>query len=144
MAAKPNKHHPIHALYLAADEIVRRTRQVMAEQKQPAGEIRLPIMMQGTDMRVTVEAGPRTAARNALEKAQLQASDGTARMLNPPDILADAQALLQQYARSLAASYQVDGQWPADPADPDADAARRDHARCLATARDLQALEGLV
>lgn len=74
MKTKTPKNSPIAILYTAAKEIVDGTRRVFSEQGQDAREIRLPILMQGTDMRVTIEAGPKIAARNAVEHAQMQAS----------------------------------------------------------------------
>ena len=65
---------PIADLYTAACKIVEGTRKVFTEHGKDARELRLPILMHGTDMRVTIEAGPKIAARNAIEHAQMEAS----------------------------------------------------------------------
>jgi|GEM_PF-4454444 hypothetical protein len=74
MKAKTQKSSPIEALYVAAREIVDGTRGVFEKSGKDAREIRLPILMHGTDMRVTIEAGPKIAARNAIEEAKMKAT----------------------------------------------------------------------
>jgi hypothetical protein len=101
MKVKTPKNSPIEALYQAAKQIVDGTRKVFNEQGKDAREIRLPILMHGTDMRVTIEAGSKIAARNAVEHAQMQATG------KPVEPLVDVGRTLQE-AQSLIGLYFAD------------------------------------
>ena len=61
----------------------------------------LPILMHGTDMRVTIEAGPKIAARNAIEHAQMEASG------KPVEPTVDISAVINE-ARMLIGLYAAD------------------------------------
>lgn len=74
MKHKANNDSPVALIYTAAKEIIDGTRRVLDEHDRDATEIRIPIIMHGTDMRVTIEAGPKVAARNLIEQAQVKAS----------------------------------------------------------------------
>lgn len=100
--AKTTRRSPIHRLYEAAKEIVDGTRKVFIEQGQDAREVRLPILMHGTDMRVTIQAGPNVAARNAIEHAQMKASDNP-----PPEPVINIGKTLEE-ARMLIAIHMAD------------------------------------
>lgn len=101
---KTPKNNPVAALYQAAKEIVDGTRKVFEQQGHDAREVRLPILMHGTDMRVTIEAGPKIAARNAVEHAQMQASGKPAEpTVDVSAALQEAQMLLGLFAADLAA-----------------------------------------
>jgi hypothetical protein len=65
---------PVADLYKAARTIADKTAAVMREHGN-VGDVRIPVLMQGTDLRVTIESGPTIAARNAIEHAQMQAAD---------------------------------------------------------------------
>lgn len=99
MKTKTPKDSPISVLYSAAKQIVDETRKVFSSQGQDAREIRLPILMHGTDMRVTIESGPAVAARNAVEHAQMQASGKPVeKTVDMSQALKDAQTTLLFYA----------------------------------------------
>jgi hypothetical protein len=65
---------PVADLYKAAREIADKTAAVMREHGK-VSDVRIPVLMRGTDLRVTIESGPTIAARNAIEHAQMQATD---------------------------------------------------------------------
>jgi hypothetical protein len=104
MKVKTPKDGPIHILYTAAKQIVDGTRDVFQKQGQDAREVRLPILMHGTDMRVTIEAGPTIAARNAIEHAQMSASGKPVEdTVNMSKAIDEARALLGLYRADLDA-----------------------------------------
>ncbi len=104
MKTKTQKNSPIAVLYTAADEIVRGTREVFTRHGRDAREIRLPILIHGTDMRITIESGPKIAARNAIENAQMQASGKPVEpTIDMTAVLKEADALLGLYAADLMA-----------------------------------------
>ena len=104
MKTKTPKNSPIAVLYTAAKEIVDGTREVFRKQGQDAREIRLPILMHGTDMRVTIESGPKIAARNAIEHAQMEASGKPVEpTIDISKALDDARVLLGLFASDLNA-----------------------------------------
>ena len=106
MKTKTPKNSPVAVLYTAAKEIVDGTRKVFAQQGQDGREIRLPILMHGTDMRVTIEAGPKIAARNAIEHAQMEASgEPVEPIVDMSRALNEAMALLALYAVDLDAEH---------------------------------------
>lgn len=74
MKVKTPDNSSLAALYRAAQQIVDGTRAVFAKQGKDARELRLPILIHDSDMRITIEVGPRIAARNAIENARMQAS----------------------------------------------------------------------
>lgn len=63
-------------------------------------DMRIPILFHGTDMRVTIEAGPGIAMRNAVEHAQMQATDKPATTPGL-DARLEAIALLGIYASEI-------------------------------------------
>lgn len=78
MKRKPDTHTAIRRLHDAAQDIVQGFRNVSADvykTPQHNAEVRIPVLMQGTDMRVTIESGPSVAMRNAVEHAAMKASD---------------------------------------------------------------------
>ena len=102
MKTKTPKNSPIAVLYTAADEIVRGTREVFTKQGHDAREIRLPILIHGTDMRITIESGPKIAARNAIENAQMSASGKPAEpTVDMTVVIQEVQTLLAEYAGEL-------------------------------------------
>ena len=131
--------HLIATLYRTAREIVDKTRGVFAAQGQDAREIRLPVLMQGADLRVTIEAGPKIAARNAIEHAQMQASDRPVAPVDMSHALAEAKALLAQYASEIKDTETVAGQWPEG-----SQTERRLFGRCMATVQALGEVERLL
>lgn len=141
MKVKTPKNSPIAALYNAAKEIVDGTRKVFEQQGQDARELRLPILMHGTDMRVTIEAGPKTAARNAVEHAQMQASGKPVEpTINIGKTIAETIELLNQEAGFVKESHTfADGKW-----DVEEGQAKAFHDRCLDLAARLKEVERLV
>lgn len=91
--------NPIHKLFVAACEIVDKTRQAFRESGQNGAELRLPIVMQGTDIRVVIEAGPSIAARNAMETAHGRATG--APLPDRAGALRDAIRILSNVAKDV-------------------------------------------
>lgn len=140
MKVKTPKNSPIAVLYSAAKEIVDGTRQVFTRQGQDAQEIRLPILIHGTGMRITIEDGPRVAARNAIEEAQ---SKVTGKPVKPTvdvtKVLDEARYLLGVYAVEIKDSRRFDqAAWDAGCQD------QKTHDRILAALVGLNELERLI
>ena len=140
MKVKTPKNSPVAVLYTAAQEIVDSTRKVFTENGRDARELRLPILIHGTDMRITIESGPRIAARNAIEEAQRKA---TGRLAEPTvdmtAALSEARALLDMCAADLAAANRL-----AEKGSAEWQRTRAYMQRCVAAASDLQQLERLL
>lgn len=140
MKVKTPKNSPIAVLYGAAKEIIDGTRKVFEQQGQDARELRVPILIQGTDMRITIEAGPKIAARNAIEEAQ---SKATGRPVEPTvdmtRALQDAQRLLGMFASDLMAAHRA-----ADDGSEQWQQTKDEAARCMKTAQALKEVERLV
>lgn len=140
MKVKTPKDSPIAVLYAAANQIVTETRKVFENNGYDGREIRLPILMQGTDMRVTIEAGPKIAARNAIEHAQMQASgkpiEPTVDMCKA---INEAKALLGIYAADLIAQHRGAKQGSAEW-----HRTKDDANRCLDTVKNLSEVERLL
>lgn len=95
---------PIADLYAAARKIVDGTRKVFTKNGHDARELRLPILIHGTDMRVTIEAGPKIAARNAIEHAQMEASGKPVEpTVDMSAVINESRMLLGLYASDLNA-----------------------------------------
>lgn len=114
MSRKPNTHTAVRRLFEAASDIVQGSRQAMTEtlgKPHHHAEVRIPILMGGTDMRVTVEAGPSVAMRNAVEGAAMKASDKP--YIAPgSEARNEAVTLLAIYASEIKDSGQcADGKW---------------------------------
>ena len=114
MSRKPNTHTAVRRLFEAASDIVQGTRKVMAEstgKPHHNAEVRIPILISGTDMRVTVEAGPSVAMRNAVEDAAMKASDKPY-VAAGAEAKSEAVALLAIYASEIKSAGQcADGKW---------------------------------
>lgn len=114
---QPASHTAMPRLHQAVSDIVEATRGVFVAQGRVAGgdgrniDLRLPVLFGGTDMRCTIEAGPTTARRNAIENAQMSASG------KPPDtdaqrVLRDAMALITEYASEVKNDFcDTTGRW---------------------------------
>ena len=141
MKVKTPKHSPIAILYGAAKEIIDGTRKVFEQQGQDARELRLPILMHGTDMRVTIEAGPAIAARNAVEHAQMKASGKPVEpTIDISKTIAETIELLTEEARLEKESHTfADGKW-----DVEEGKAKAFHDHCLDLAARLKEVERLV
>lgn len=101
---KPDTTTAVKRLFDAVSDIVDGTRDVMVKMgdaRHPQ-QITLvtPVLFQGTDMRCTIEAGPGIAARNAIEHAQMKASDQPV-INNKAEVLREALTLLSYYAREI-------------------------------------------
>ena len=140
MKTKTPKNSPIAVLYEAARQIVDGTRGVFEKQGKDAREIRLPILIHGTGMRITIEDGPKIAARNAIEEAQ---SKVTGRPVEPTvdmsRALQDAQRLLGMFASDLAAAHRS-----AERGSERWHATKDEAAMCMATAKALKEVEKLI
>lgn len=113
---KPDTHTAMRRLFQATSDIVAGVRKVHADAGMPSsGELRVPVLFQGTDMRVVIEAGPGVAMRNVVENAQMKASD---KPVNEPGLNAkqEAMTLLAMYASELQDANCTDGQFT-DPAE---------------------------
>ena len=142
MKVKTPKNSPIAVLYSAANQIVAGTRKAFESQGKDARELRLPILMHGTDMRVTIEAGPKVAARNAIEHAQMQASGKPVEpTVDMSKIIQQAQSLLGMFAADLIDRHR---QSNPNPGSAEWNRARDDATRCLDTVEGLRELERLL
>ena len=140
MKVKTPKDGPIERLYKAAVEIVDGTRKVFAQQSHDPREVRLPILMHGTDMRVTIEAGPAVAARNAVEHAQMQASGKPAEpVVDMSRVLRDAAAIIKQSADETRGAHTINGRLRVNEAE-----AREYCERCDAIVAGLAEIERLI
>ncbi len=106
-------------LHQAVTDIVAATRGVFVEQGHATHghniDLRLPVLFSGTDMRCTIEAGPSTARRNAIENAQMHASGKPA--TEPGlDARQEAVQLLTMYATEFKDSESLAGRF-IDPDD---------------------------
>lgn len=121
--------NPIERLYEAAQEIVSTTRKAFAEHGNHSPEIRLPILMHGTDMRVAIAAGPKIAARNAIELEQMKVTGKPVEpVVDIDQCLMDARALIEKYSVSLEEGEDASKQ--------------RDH--CLSTIKNLSQVRRLI
>jgi len=134
---KPPKGNPVEALYLAASNIVAGMRKASDQSSVDAREVRIPILMHGTDMRVTIEAGPKIAARNAIEHAQMKASGEP--VVHMSRTLDEARALLSQYADEIRATETIGGEWPTSSHDE-----KQLHDRILTAVAGMTELERLL
>lgn len=115
---QPASHTAMPRLHQAVSDIVEATRGVFVAQGRVAGgdgrniDLRLPVLFGGTDMRCTIEAGPTTARRNAIENAQMSAS-GKPTDTDAQRALRDAMAVITEYAIKLVAADFCDttGAW---------------------------------
>lgn len=140
MKTKTPKNSPIAVLYEAARQIVDGTRGVFEKQGKDAGEIRIPILIHGTGMRITIEDGPKIAARNAIEEAQ---SKVTGRPVEPTvdmtKVLHDVRFLLGIYASEIKDSRtNTNDAWESGCQD------RKTYDRILSTLAGLNELERLL
>ena len=99
---KPNTTTAMPRLHQAVCDIVQgvRTAHTSVGQNSQKTDMRIPVLFQGTDMRVTIEAGPGVAMRNAIEHAQMQATDKPATAPGL-DARLEAIALLGIYASEI-------------------------------------------
>lgn len=137
MKVKTPACNPIEALYVAARSIVDNTRKVFADHGKDASELRLPILMHGTDMRVTIEAGPKVAARNAIENTKIKATDKPEPRVDMSLVINEAKALIAAYASEVHDRIEA--------SDPDPE--RTDEKimqRCLAATKGLFEVERLL
>lgn len=112
MKRKPDTHTAIRRLHDAAQDIVQGFRNVSADvykTPQHNPEVRIPVLMQGTDMRVTIEAGPSVVMRNAVENAAMKASDKPY-LAAGEEAKQEAVAVLAVYASEIKAA-SFDGEW---------------------------------
>lgn len=112
MKRKPDTHTAIRRLHDAAQDIVQGFRNVSADvykTPQHNAEVRIPVLMQGTDMRVTIEAGPSVVMRNAVENAAMKASDKPY-LAAGDEAKQEAVAVLAVYASEIKAA-SFDGEW---------------------------------
>lgn len=112
MKRKPDTHTAIRRLHDAAQDIVQGFRNVSADvykTPQHNAEVRIPVLMQGTDMRVTIEAGPSVVMRNAVENAAMKASDKPY-LDAGEEAKQEAVAVLAVYASEIKAA-SFDGEW---------------------------------
>jgi hypothetical protein len=108
---KPGTTTAMRRLFQATKDVVDGTRKAYADAGMPgAQELRVPVLFQGTDMRVTIEAGPGVAMRNALENAQMKASDKPAKEPGL-DARLEALTLLSIYASELKSMQAVNGKF---------------------------------
>lgn len=115
---KQNTTTALPRLFEAVRDIVQGMRGVYADVAPDKlhAELRVPVLFQGSDMRVTIEAGPSVAMRNAMEHAQMKASD---KPVNEPGVSARGEAitLLAMYASEIRDSSTTGGHFDFDTPD---------------------------
>lgn len=90
-------------LMMSALALVKIARENFQRNGHDATEIRLPILAQGMDLRVTIACGPRVEARNAIEFARLQASGQPIKpTVDMTTTIERARVLLRAYAERSA------------------------------------------
>lgn len=138
---KPNTATAMPRLYAAVSDIVIGTRQVI--EKTGDGKhaaLHIPVHFAGTDMRVTIEAGPGIAALNAIQGAQMKASGSPS--TDTLGVIGEAMMLLALHAAELRQdnldlqdTHPQGAEWT-DEQD------RKTFERCLRVVRGLEALRG--
>lgn len=139
---KPNTSTAMPRLYAAVSDIVMGTRQVIAK---TAGDskhaaLHIPVHFAGTDMLVTIEAGPGIAALNAIQGAEMKASgkpstDTLGVIVEAMMLLALHAAEIRQDNLDLQDVHPQGAEWT-DEED------RKTFEHCLRVVRGLEALRG--
>lgn len=99
MKKKPDTSTAMPRLFAAVQDIVQGTRGAISK-TQVGGQnasLHIPVHFAGTDMRVTIEAGPGIAALNAIQGAEMKASGKPART----SAITEAMLLLALHAAEL-------------------------------------------
>ena len=96
----------------AANAIVERARKAAADVGQPISDLRIPIVVGQTDLRVVIDAGPKTAAATATEIALAQA--GGRPKLRREDAIRAAADIISVMAAELKAAHSLRGEWGSD------------------------------
>lgn len=101
MKKKPNTATALPRLYEAVCDIVHGTRGAIGKTMGDTqnASLHIPVHFAGTDMRVTIEAGPGIAALNAIQGAQMQASGKPA--TDTTGVISEAMVLLALHAAEL-------------------------------------------
>lgn len=100
------KNNPFDRLYAAATEIADTARGALKDCAQQPGDLYIPVIIKGTDMRICIECGPRVHASNVIAHAQGQ-SGGTPAM-RFEEAVRQATDLLAQMAHSADSKQQID------------------------------------
>lgn len=100
----------IAPLVLAAEAIVLSVREVAVSTGQPISDLRIPIVVGKSDLRIIIESGPKIAASNAVDMAQMVAG-GTPRM-SREDAVQAAADIIAVIASELQQAHSRYGVWP--------------------------------
>jgi len=101
----------IQPLVDAASAIVKAVREAGETTSQTIGDLRIPIVLGGSDLRIVIESGPRTAAANAVNMAH-QKAGGDPR-LSRDDAVQLAADIIAVIATELKEAHSRYGVWPA-------------------------------
>lgn len=118
MKKKPDTSTAMPRLFAATQDIVQGTRGAISK-TQGGGQnasLHIPVHFAGTDMRVTIEAGPGIAALNAIQGAEMKASgkpsaDGTSAITEAMLLLALHAAELRQDNLELQDVHPQGAEW---------------------------------
>lgn len=100
----------IENLVNAAAAIVTSVREAGDATGQPIGDLRIPIVLSGADLRIIIESGPRTATANAVDMAQQKA--GIAPQMSRDDAVQLAADIIAVIATELKQAHSRYGVWP--------------------------------
>lgn len=100
----------IENLVNAASAIVTSVRDAGDATGQPIGDLRIPIVLSGADLRIIIESGPRTATANAVDMAQQKA--GIAPQMSRDDAVQLAADIIAVIASELQQAHSRYGVWP--------------------------------
>ena len=106
------EHDLITPLVEAANAVVEGARKAASQVGQSISDLRVPIIVGGTDLRIIVEAGPKTAAANAVEIAVAKA--GGKPTMRRDDAVRAAADIISVMATELKAAHTLRGEWGTD------------------------------
>lgn len=107
-----SNHDLVTPLVEAANAIVEAARGSAASVGQSISDLRVPIIVGGTDLRIVIDAGPKTAAANATEIALAKA--GGRPKLRREDAVRAAADIISVMATELKAAHALRGEWGSD------------------------------
>lgn len=142
MSKKVNTTTAMPRLYAAVVDIVTGTRQVI-DKTTGGGKhsaLSIPVHFAGTDMRVTIEAGPGIAALNAIQGAEMKASGKPS--TDTLGVIGEAMMLLALHAAELKQDNLDLQDTHPEGAEWTCEQDRKTFEHCLRVVRGLEALRG--
>lgn len=103
-------HDLITPLVEAATTIVAATRKAAEDAGQPISDLRIPIVVGKSDLRIVIESGPKIAATNAVAMAQI--GSGSTPGMSRDDAIQAASDIISVIATELRQAHSRYGEWP--------------------------------